>query len=145
MGRNFEQAKEATKRLRAWYHDGLIDPEFMTDDGALIGQKWGDHKIGYVDNSMYHHLFAGQEADKTNGTNPVYGKGVIGPAGESIVMSNGALQVPLLFGKQVEEDEAKRIKILQMLEDLTSSDEAYLRAFSVKKACLTTWWTAPSS
>lgn len=123
-----DEAKEATKLLRTWYHDGLIDPEFMTDDGALIGQKWGSHKIGYVDNSMYHHLFGGQEADKTNGTNPVYGKGVIGPAGESIVMSNGALQVPLLFGKQVEEDEAKRIKILQMLEDLTTSDEAYLRS-----------------
>ncbi len=123
-----EKAKEATKRLREWYKDGLIDPEFMTDDGALIGQKWSSKKIGYLDHNMYHHLFGGQETDKKNGITPVYGKGLIGPAGKSLVMSNGALQVPLLFGKQVEEDEAKRIKILQMLEDLVTNDEAYLRS-----------------
>ncbi|MEF3353256.1 extracellular solute-binding protein [Paenibacillus sp. GYB006] len=122
-----DEAKEATKLLRKWYTEGLIDPEFMTDNGELIGQKWSSHKIGYVDNSMYHHLFGGMEADKTNGTNPVYGKGLIGPAGESLVMSNGALQVPLIFGKQVEEDDAKRIRILQILEEMTSVDEVYLR------------------
>ncbi|MNC33798.1 hypothetical protein D3C75_822060 [compost metagenome] len=41
-------------------------------------------------------------------------------------MANGSLQPPLLFGAQLEKDEAKRIKILQILEYVTTDDEGYL-------------------
>jgi len=122
-----DEAKEATKLLNKWYKEGIIDPEFMTDDGALLDQKWNSKKIGYIDHKMYHHLFGAQAADTENGITAVYGKGLVGPSDESLVMSNGASQVPLLFGKQVEEDDAKRVRILQMLEDLATNDEAYLR------------------
>ena len=105
----------------------LIDPEFMTDDGELLDQKWSSKKIGYIDHKMYHHLFGAIDGNTEAGITAVYGQGLIGPAGKSIVMSNGALQVPLMFGKQVEEDDEKRIRILQMLEDLATNDEAYLR------------------
>ncbi|RIX51402.1 extracellular solute-binding protein [Paenibacillus nanensis] len=122
-----DESKEALKLLNQWYKSELIDPEFMTDDGALLDQKWSSKKIGYIDHKMYHHLFGAVAGNTENGITAVYGKGLIGPAGKSIVMSNGPLQVPLMFGKQVQEDEAKRIRILQMLEDLATKDEVYLR------------------
>jgi len=122
-----DQAKEGLKRLNSWYKEGLIDPEFMTDNGGLIDQKWASKKIGYFDYKMYHHLYGALQSDKDNGVTAVYGHGLIGPDGQPTVMSNGALQVPLLFGKQVEQDEAKRVKILQMLEDLATTDDPYLR------------------
>jgi len=122
-----DEAKAALKLLNQWYKDELIDPEFMTDDGGLLEQKWSSKKIGYIDHKMYHHLFGALKGNEENGITAVYGQGIVGPAGKSIVMSNGPLQVPLMFGKQVEKDDAKRIRILQMLEDLATKDEVYLR------------------
>lgn len=121
-----DEAKEATKLINKWYREGLIDPEFMTDDNSLIGQKFNSKKVGFIENNMYHHLFGQQQVFAENGITPVYGKGLIGPAGKSLQMSNGALQVPLLLGSQVEKDDAKRIKILQILNELATNDEIYL-------------------
>lgn len=122
-----DQAKEALKLLQKWYKDGVLDPEFITDNNDTITQKWNNKKIGLIDYKMYHHLFGQIESDEANGIEAVYGKGLIGPSGKPLSMSNGAKQVPLLFGAQVEKDEKKRIKILQILEDLVSNDEAYLK------------------
>lgn len=121
-----EEAKEATKLINKWYMEGLIDPEFMTDDNSLIGQKFNSKKVGFIETNMYHHLYGQQQAFEENGITPVYGKGLLGPAGKPLQMSNGALQVPLLLGAQVEKDEAKRIKILQILNELATNDEIYL-------------------
>ncbi|MGO4731141.1 hypothetical protein [Paenibacillus sp. 2KB_22] len=122
-----EQAKDATKLLNKWYKADLIDPEFMTDNNDIVSQKWNSQKIGYKDTFMYHHLFGLLPADQENGTEALYGKGIIGPAGKPLVMSNGALQVPLLLGKDLETNEKKRIKVLQILEDLATNDEVYLK------------------
>ncbi|MDF2835313.1 MAG: ABC-type sugar transport system periplasmic component-like protein [Paenibacillus sp.] len=121
------EAKETLKLLRKWYEGGLIDPEFMTDDGALVDQKFLSQKLGYFDHKMYHHNFAGEAAAKESGITQVYGKGLTGPGGSNLVMSNGMSQVPLLFGKQVAEDDAKRERILTMLEDMVTNEEPYLR------------------
>ncbi|MDQ0060295.1 extracellular solute-binding protein [Paenibacillus harenae] len=121
-----DESLEATKLLNKWYNAGLIDPEFMTDDNGLMGQKFSSKKIGFIDTSMYHHLFGALQGYKDSGIEPAFGKGLIGPAGKAYEMSNGALQVPLMLGAQVEKDEKKRIKILQILEDLATNDETYL-------------------
>lgn len=121
-----DQALEATKLLNKWYNADLIDPEFMTDDNGLMGQKFNSQKIGINDTNMYHHLFGQLQTFKDNGIEPAYGKGLIGPAGKSMALSNGALQTPLLLGAQVEKDEKKRIKILQILEEIAMNDETYL-------------------
>jgi len=121
-----EEAKEATKLINKWYMEGLIDPEFMTDDNTLIGQKFNSKKVGFIENNMYHHLHGQQQTFEENGITPVYGKGLLGPAGKQLQMSNGALQVPLLLGGQVEKDDKKRIKILQILNELATNDEIYL-------------------
>jgi putative aldouronate transport system substrate-binding protein len=121
-----DAAKEATKLLNKWYLAGLIDPEFMTDDNTLIGQKFASKKVGFTENNMYHHLFGQQQSFEENGIVPAYGQGLIGPAGKPLQMSNGALQVPLLLSAKLEKDDAKRIKVLQILEELATNDETYL-------------------
>jgi putative aldouronate transport system substrate-binding protein len=121
-----DQSLEATKLLNKWYNAGLIDPEFMTDDNGLMGQKFNSKKIGFNDTNMYHHLFGQLQTFTDNGIEPAFGKGLIGPAGKSLEMSNGALQTPLMLGAQVEKDDKKRIKILQILEELATNDETYL-------------------
>ncbi|MGM0884039.1 MAG: extracellular solute-binding protein [Bacillota bacterium] len=121
-----DESLEATKLLNKWYNAGLIDPEFMTDDNGLMGQKFNSKKIGMIDTNMYHHLYGAQQGFKDSGIEPAYGKGLIGPAGKPLNMSNGALQVPLMLGAQVEKDDKKRIKILQILEELVTNDETYL-------------------
>ena len=120
------ESLEATKLLNKWYNAGLIDPEFMTDDNGLMGQKFNSKKIGIIDTNMYHHLFGQLQAFTDNGIEPAFGKGLIGPEGKSLSMSNGALQTPLLLGAQVEKDEKKRIKILQILEEIATNEETYL-------------------
>jgi putative aldouronate transport system substrate-binding protein len=79
-----------------------------------------------IDTNMYHHLFGQLQTFTDNGIEPAFGKGLIGPAGKSLSMSNGALQTPLLLGAQVEKDEKKRIKILQILEEIATNEETYL-------------------
>lgn len=120
------ESLEATKQLNKWYNSDLIDPEFMTDDNGLMGQKFNSKKIGIIDTNMYHHLFGQLQTFTDNGIEPAFGKGLIGPAGKSLEMSNGALQTPLMLGVQVEKDDKKRIKILQILEEIATNDETYL-------------------
>jgi putative aldouronate transport system substrate-binding protein len=128
-----DQAKEAVKLLQKWYKEDLIDPEFLTDNNDTIVQKWNNKKIGLISHNMYHHLYNMIDANTANGINAAYGPGLVGPAGKQLVMSNGAKQVPLLLGVQVEKDEKKRIKILQILEDLVTNEDAYLTTlFGIK-------------
>lgn len=43
-----EEAKEALTTLNRWYSEGLIDPEFVTTDNAILKQKWANGKVGYM-------------------------------------------------------------------------------------------------
>ncbi|NLC67819.1 MAG: hypothetical protein GX754_03320, partial [Clostridiaceae bacterium] len=44
-----EAFKEGTKVLAAWYKEGLIDPEFVTDNRNILKAKWADGIIGMVE------------------------------------------------------------------------------------------------
>ncbi len=59
-----EDTKEALKLLNKWYKDGLIDPEFVTEDcrseGNDIAWKFSTGKIGYISNlEASDHLWNG--------------------------------------------------------------------------------------
>ena len=56
----------------------------------------------------------------------IAGKPVIGPAGKAYGFSYGARQAPVLLGAQLEKDEAKRIKIEQILDYIATNDEFWL-------------------
>ncbi|MEK8215286.1 extracellular solute-binding protein [Paenibacillus sp. FSL L8-0463] len=124
-----EEARNALKLLNKWYKAGIIDPEFITDGNGEIQTKFISLRTGLIETGMWHHLYDDGYfglVSKDKGIELVPGVPFTGPDGKKYAMANGALQPPLLFGAQLEKDEAKRIRILQILEYVTSDDEGYL-------------------
>ncbi len=125
-----EETRTALTLLNKWYKSGLIDPEFITADNNELNVKFADQKVGVVDNMKWGNF------DKDSGfiTKPglekgqtiVAGKPVTGPSGNAVAFAYGARQAPLLLGAQLEKDEKKRIKILQLLEYVSTTSEGFL-------------------
>ncbi|GAS81377.1 extracellular solute-binding protein [Paenibacillus amylolyticus] len=124
-----EEARNALKLLNEWYKAGIIDPEFITDGNSEIQTKFVSLRTGIIETGMWHHLYDDGYfglISKDKGIELVPGVPFSGPDGKKYAMANGALQPPLLFGAQLEKDDAKRIKILQILEYVTTDTEGYL-------------------
>ncbi|MGO4275036.1 hypothetical protein AB4Z22_35270, partial [Paenibacillus sp. TAF58] len=125
-----EETRSALKLLNKWYKGGLIDPEFITTDNNQLNEKFAAQKIGMVDNMGWGNFaktsgfIAKPGMDK--GQNVIPGKPVIGPAGKAYGFSYGARQAPVLLGAQLEKDEAKRVKIEQILDYIATNDEFWL-------------------
>ncbi|MNB74297.1 Lipoprotein LipO precursor [compost metagenome] len=124
-----EEARNALKLLNKWFEAGIIDPEFVTDDNGSIQNKFISLRTGMFDTGMWHHLykdgyFGLVAADK--GIELVPGVPLTGPDGKKYAMANGALQPPIFFGVQLEKDEKKRQKILEILEYVATDKEGYL-------------------
>jgi len=124
-----EETRQGLKLLNQWFRKGLIDPEFITDSNAEIRTKFISEKIGLFDTGMWQHLYEdgyfGLEA-AVNGVDQVVGQPLTGEDGVRYSLSNGAIQAPLMLGVQVQEDEEKRIRILQMLEYMATTEEGFL-------------------
>ncbi|UQZ35535.1 hypothetical protein C2I18_19615 [Paenibacillus sp. PK3_47] len=124
-----EEARQGLKLLSKWFEAGIIDPEFVTDDNGSIQNKFISLRTGMFDTGMWHHLYKdgyfGQvSADK--GIELVPGTPLTGPDGKKYALSNGALQPPIFFGAQLEKDDQKRQKILEILEYVATDKEGYL-------------------
>lgn len=124
-----EEARQGLALLNKWYEAGIIDPEFVTDDNGSIQNKFISLRTGMFDTGMWHHLYKdgyfGQvSADK--GIELVPGSPLTGPDGKKYAFSNGALQPPIFFGVQLEKDDKKRQRILEILEYVATDQEGYL-------------------
>ncbi|QYR19563.1 extracellular solute-binding protein [Paenibacillus sp. sptzw28] len=125
-----EETRSALKLLNKWYKSGLIDPEFITSDNNEINIKFANQKIGMVDNGKWGNF------DKESGfvTKPGLEKGQVflpgkpftAPDGKAYAFAYGARQAPLLLGAQLEKDEKKRQKIMEILEYVSTNSEGYL-------------------
>lgn len=124
-----EDARSALKLLHKWFKAGIIDPEFITDGNGEIQTKFISLRTGMFETGMWHHLYQdgyfGLVA-QDKGIELVPGIAFTGPDGKKYAMANGALQPPLFFGAQLEKDEAKRHKILEMLEYVATDKDGYL-------------------
>lgn len=125
-----EETRTALALLSKWYKAGLIDPEFITSDNNEINIKFADQKIGMVDNGKWGNF------DKDSGfvAKPGLEKGQVflpgtpftAPDGAAYSFAYGARQAPVLFGVQLEKDEKKRQKIMQILEYVATDSEGFL-------------------
>jgi putative aldouronate transport system substrate-binding protein len=125
-----EEVRTSLKLLNKWYKSGLIDPEFVTTDNNQLNEKFANQKIGAVDNMKWANF------DKNSGfiTKPGLDKGqttisgtpIVGPAGQPYGFAYGPRQAPVLLGAQLEKDEAKRIKIMQILDFVATNPEAWV-------------------
>ncbi|MDF2645599.1 MAG: hypothetical protein K0Q73_1404 [Paenibacillus sp.] len=125
-----EETRTALKLLNKWYKGGLIDPEFITTDNNQLNEKFAAQKIGMVDNMKWGNFYKLSgfitKPGLDKGQNIVGGKPVVGPAGKSYGFSYGARQAPVLLGAQVEKDEKKRTKIMQILDYVATNPEYWL-------------------
>jgi putative aldouronate transport system substrate-binding protein len=125
-----EETRSALKLLNKWYRAGLIDPEFITTDNNQLNDKFANQKIGMVDNMKWGNFdknsgfITKPGADK--GQTVVAGKPIIGPAGKPYSFAYGSRQAPVLFGAQLEKDDAKRAKIEQILDYVATNPEGWL-------------------
>lgn len=125
-----EETRAALTLLNKWYKLGLIDPEFITSDNNEINIKFADQKIGMVDNGKWGNF------DKESGfvAKPGLEKGQIfqpgtpftAPDGAKYAFAYGARQAPVLLGAQLEKDDKKRQKIMEILEYAATNSEGYL-------------------
>lgn len=126
-----EEARQAFKTLAKWYKDGLIDPEFATDDWVRLRANFLNGRTGEVDTGLWYHdhdVIGAIGAEwKAKGQQLTFGKGYKGPDGKALLMAANTIpQPPKLLGAGVMKDEKKRIKIMQILEDISTNDESYL-------------------
>lgn len=124
-----EQARQAFKLLNKWYKDGVIDPEFATDDWNRMNANFLDGRTGMVDSGLWYNLHESGNLGigaKEKGFPLAIGKTFTGPDGNGGGLAFSVRQAPQMFGIQVASDEKKRIKLLQMMEAMATDKEVYM-------------------
>lgn len=129
-------AKQALEVLNRWYKNELIDPEFVVNKGPNVEDKVMGDKIGVIENAWWDMLpgsaFLGGQTwfDKLKAKHPDFSfsivPGVKGPEGHfGISQYNPAYASGIMFGKQLEKDQAKMIKYMQVFEAAMFDTEIY--------------------
>jgi putative aldouronate transport system substrate-binding protein len=125
-----EETRSALALLSKWYKAGLIDPEFITSDNNEINIKFADQKVGMVDNGKWANFYKESgfvaKPGLEKGQIFVPGKPFTAPDGVAYSFAYGARQAPVLFGVQLEKDEKKRHKIMEILEYVSTDSEGFL-------------------
>ncbi|MGG1517330.1 extracellular solute-binding protein [Paenibacillus oryzisoli] len=124
-----EDARATLKLLAKWYKAGYIDPEFITSDNNENNVKVANQKIGMLDNVQpgNTYLESGYIGKPANEKGLSYIPGsIVSTDGQLHAVAYGARQAPILIGANAAKDEAKRIKILQLLEYVSTNDEGWL-------------------
>lgn len=131
LGLTTERGKQALTTLAKWYGKGLIDPEFVTTDNAILTQKWNNSKIGYTANQTYNLTPTGDFYDALFAATPSakigLGYAPKGPQGKYGFRSYGKITGSLGFGKQLASDPAKLDRILQVLDQILTDKDLYTR------------------
>lgn len=141
------EMKEALKLLAKWYKDGVIDPEFVTGERKeghwSATQAFSDGRIGFTSSGQYYQ--SGRESEmgrdgriykmfkdtQTSLGHPdadyVHGKPPVGPTGKSgTIKWNPEEGVCFAFGKPLENDTEKQIRIAMWFDDLWMTQDNYM-------------------
>ena len=130
-------AKEALSLLRQWYAEGLIHPDFVTDDMSMLYQKFLNGKIGYLGTGGFNDL------DTSNPNSVIcklrllcnkpdaelaLGHFPKGPRGECGSWCWGGVGNIWVFGRQVADHPEKAVRILKMLEAVTTNETLFVES-----------------
>jgi ABC-type sugar transport system, periplasmic component len=156
--------KKALAYVAKWYKDGVLDPEFIT--GENQGGYWAlSHafikgRIGFTCRANYYHWAMpgvykdvaedgtktpcqpGAVAKELVAADPkatiVLGQPLKGPAGKQGIKQYNMLMNFYCFGKQVEKDQAKMAKILQMMDENANPD--FIVRNTIKNGAKDKYW-----
>ncbi|MDP3177765.1 MAG: hypothetical protein Q8M76_07665, partial [Spirochaetaceae bacterium] len=158
------EAKSALAIMAKWYKDGIIDPEFITGENQggywAISHAFIKGRVGFTTRGNYYHwampgvyMDVGSDGKKTPclpgavakefiAVDPkatlVLGPALKGPTGAQGIKSYNMLMNFYVIGKQVEKDQAKMIKILQMMEE--SADPDFIKRTEVSNGAMDKYW-----
>lgn len=125
-----QRSKAVLETLAKWYRAGYIDPEFVTNDGAKVKQKWANGQIGYIE-TTWSRLIPDKEMHRAlMDVNPdaeiAFAPAPIGPDGQHGFSNWGRIGGSITFGKQLEKDEDKFAICLQIMDAVASDPDLYL-------------------
>ncbi|MBP3360019.1 MAG: extracellular solute-binding protein [Clostridia bacterium] len=130
---------DAIDTISAWYKEGIIHPDFITDNVFESGkEKFTSGNVGYI-NQNGGYIDPASTTTIAAVTKQIYpeaevvsSKFVKGPDGKSGTQSWGAPCHIVCFGAQLQKDEAKLQKILEIFEG-TISDAEFLQNLKMGK------------
>lgn len=122
--------KEALKTLSVWYKEGLIHPDFISDNAYTTGKdKFTSNIIGYMNVNGGYQDPANKNSiasilKKQNSNSEVEnGKAIVGPDGKKGKFAWGIPAHIISIGKHVEKDSEKLQSILKILNDISSNEK----------------------
>ena len=143
------EMKDALKLLNKWYKDGVIDPEFVTGERKeghwSASQAFATGRIGYTSSGMYYNtgrtseigrdgrvyklVVDTQKALGNTTADYIHGRPPIGKDGKSGTIKWGVEEgVCFAFGKSLENDLEKQIRIAMWFDDLWMTQDNYMSA-----------------
>jgi len=141
------EARQALATLRAWYGEGLIHPDFVTDKSReSLHRKFLNGRTGYLYYDGKHHEFdltiPTSLASKMRQLQPsaelVCGRFPIGPGGRrgGRVWSGGHV---IVFGKHLAAEPAKVLRVLRILDTVVTDEELYIASKYGQRGVHWTW------
>jgi putative aldouronate transport system substrate-binding protein len=134
-----EAYKQGLKILQSWHNDGLLDPEFITDDRTIQRVKWTEGIIGLLNDhpwwfaSSTPNNLSAMITNTYEGDELVYFPAVKGPDGKSgsnigfpQVINNG-----VYFGADTSDAVVQRIMAIQ--DAMAADMELYFELYYGKK------------
>ena len=127
------EIKKALEVIAKWYSEGLIDPDFITDDTVKnIQTKFKNGSLGYI--NAYGQDYLNTDESKSDSMigvmkqiNPdaevAVAKLPVGPDGKSGVFAWGKGGHIISFGRQLKDDTKKLDKIFEMLDYMQNNED----------------------
>jgi len=136
------ETKEALRELRKWYQEGLLDPDFPLDtQGRNVESVFTNGKVGYVYPIDFPWYYQPDEKDSFYGRLRAFDPGAELAPGPPLHDRNGRRRGRswgggahiMQFGKHLEQQPGKVVRVLKMMEAIAVSEELYLETRNGKR------------
>ncbi|WP_438445435.1 extracellular solute-binding protein [Gorillibacterium sp. sgz5001074] len=121
------ETKEAVAKLRQWYADGVVDPEFITDTQDSYRKKFYNNRVGVIEEQIGRAAVEeGATIKEVKSLNPnaqvALAKNPKGPGGDGS-WDWGVKSNYIVFGSKVKDQPQKLAKLLEIVRAESSDEE----------------------
>ena len=136
------ETKEALRELQKWYKEDLLDPDFPLDSQGRQNEiQFVNGKVGYLHPADHPYLYDESEPTSLLGKALAFspsaelapGPPLRDKAGNRRGRTWGGAAHVLQFGRQLEQEPEKVIRVLKMMEAIASDEALYMEARNGKR------------